>query len=174
MTLDSLTFYVAELTLEQEGPNERLWRSPENCITKLTLLPGAAPRGFDLADLGSCAKFCSEEIGGTPMAMHVTTAGGCEVLYWLAKFWPEGSTGRFYAATIMVPFPDALFRIDIAANEHGTTGIRESTVLAIGPQIPGTPEWDDERFDTFFPAHPLSLVRSRLKEVLLTMALRSG
>ena len=169
MTIDSLRFSVAGLTLEKDDQYERLWRSPGNCATKLQFLPQAPPWTFDLSDAAGCTAFCQEEIGGAPLSMRVSTAGDCEVLYWLAKFWPDGSTGRFYVATLWTPFSDALARIDIAANEHGTTGVRESTVLSIGLQKPGMPaSSDDEFYDSYFPAHPLTLVRTRLTEILDT------
>ena len=139
-------------------------------MTKLQLIPHAPPWTFDLRNEAECAAFCKEEIGGTPLSLSVGTAGGCEVLHWLAKFWPEGSTGRFYVATLWMPFSDALVRIDIAANEHGTTGVRESTVVSVASLKPGSPASpDDEFYDPYFPAHPLTLVRARLREVLETL-----
>jgi hypothetical protein len=144
-------------------------------VTKLQLVPHAPPWTFDLRDAAGCAAFCAEEIGGAPLSMSVGTAGGCEVLHWLVKFWPEGSTGRFYAATLWMPFSDALVRIDIAANESGTTGVRESTVLSIASLEPGSPASpDDEFYDGAFPTHPLTLVRARLIVVLDTLECTSG
>ena len=82
---------------------------------------------------------------------------------------------RHDVATVWLPFSNALARIDIAANEHGTTGVRESTVLALGLQTPGMPaSSDDEFYDRDFPAHPLTLVRARLKVVLDTIECTSG
>lgn len=170
MTIDSLRFNVAGLTLEKDGQYERQWRSPGNCVVTLQLSPQAPSWTFDLSDDAGCAAFCEQEIGGAPLFMKVSTAGGREVLYWLVKFWPQGSTGRFYVATIWLPFPDALVRIDIAANEHGTTGVRESTVLSLAVQEPGMPaSCDDEFYDRYFPAHPLTLVRATLTEILDTI-----
>lgn len=153
----------------------RQWRSPKSCLTLLRLFPGVPPWTFDLTDAKACQEFCGKEIGGEPMLCSVTSAGGLEVLYWLANFWREGARGRFYAATICIPLADVLFRIDIGATEHGTTGLRESTVLAItalNPELPTA--WSDEFYDAYFSDHPLSLVRARLWEILSTLSLADG
>lgn len=94
-------------------------------------------------------------------------------------------TGMTYLGSLTIPFRDCSFVIKWQCPEHGVTGIRDASVFAIvAPpidEITGEPEgWaedpydsktrtaaprtraDDPEWDSNFPSHPLSRLRSYL------------
>jgi hypothetical protein len=101
---------------------------------------------------------------------------------------PQDPTGMTYLAAVTIPFRDCSFVLKWQCPEHNPTGLRDSTVFAIispsfdddrnpvgWAQDPYDPSHrarglrnrsDDPEWDTRFPTHPLSRVRSYLTPML--------
>jgi hypothetical protein len=85
-------------------------------------------------------------------------------------------SGMVYSGSFTIPFRDFSFVVKAQCQEHGMTGIREAILLdrqlkagsvfwdASGPII-GDWNPDDEGFDSEFPEHPLTRLRSILRNV---------
>lgn len=138
----------------------------------------------------------SSDAGGALLSLEVTTVAGAEALRGLFKYrspFPD-SAGMYYAGVLWLPFEECLYQLNLEAVETETTGVREAAVMMImgdawpRPQqdeipIINSPEEleallastpasklpsDDEQYDSTFPGHPLSLVRTRLAEICRT------
>lgn len=102
---------------------------------------------------------------------------------------PQQSKGVVYVGSITIPFAEHSYVIKVQAAEVGVTGMRDSAIsmklvnngeIEIGengfigwfadPYEPGVSagllmnKSEDEKYDTQFPNHPLSLVRNMLRQ----------
>jgi hypothetical protein len=139
------------------------------------------------------------EAGGVVLSLDVTTVAGAEALRGVFKYRSPipDTLGMYYAAILWLPFQECLYQLNVEAVEGGTTGIREVAVKVIvgdawpmpqQEEIPiinneeelqalhrsarvRTLPSDDDQYDRVFPHHPLSLVRSRLAEIIATAKL---
>ena len=125
--------------------------------------------------------------GGGLIDCQVKTYDGVQCLQRIEKnqqrVGPESDAvqGMTYSGSLIVPRRDFSYVVMIHCREDGTTGVRESTLLATcgheermrhiqrmitktgpGPMDEGF-EWDKEQYDVQFPDHPLSRVRRQLR-----------
>ena len=121
----------------------------------------------------------------------MTKVNGINALEMIVKH-PMKPMGMAYNGSIMMPFKKYNFLIGMRAVELGFTGMREAAVMDKWMKENGAPEsgkdgklkgWaqdpylkhykkgtlmnyaEQEGFDKDFPNHPLSFIRSKLKEV---------
>lgn len=100
-----------------------------------------------------------------------------------------GRPGQGFIGSLTVPRQACSAVVKVQAAEGATTGMREATVMAeVGPaayfrphpyaagRIGGLPfhVGDDERWDTRFPDHPLTLVRAALRRIEPTVTFDDG
>ena len=145
-----------------------------------------------------CGRECVAQ-GGVMLSLDPVAAAGAEALRGLFKYRAPvpDSLGMYYVGILWVPFQSCCFRVSAEAVEQGTTGDRETAVASLlgdawpGPRDEPTRDEargqepietlravpvrvlpsDDEEFDTGFPDHPLTLVRSTLAHILSTAKL---
>ena len=140
-----------------------------------------------------------EEMNGALLEMKVVTVAGAEALMGLFKYRSpqQGSLGMAFVGILWLPFEDCRFQVNVEGVEIGATGYREAAVMVLeGDRWPMEPQAeipivesqeqldelyrkarlkrlpsDDEKYDSGFPQHPLSLVRSHLARVIATAKL---
>lgn len=198
-SMESLTFDVAECTLGESSENHRFWMSAAGVAHLMRFRAVPVDWQFDLTMPDAAAAFYRQQCidnRGVMLSMEVVKAMGLEVLSGLFKYrapTPD-SLAMYYVGILWIPFGDCNYQINIEAQEVGTTGIREATVMALeGDKWPipdaepimlaegeslfermrATPlrviPSDSAAYDAMFPSHPLSLVRARLREVAGTL-----
>lgn len=141
----------------------------------------------------------SGEAGGVVLSLDVTTVAGAQALRGVFKYRSPvpNSLGMYYAGILWLPFQECLYQLNVEAVEGGTTGVREAAVMVIVGDAWPMPQQeeipiitteeelqalyrsarvrklpsDDEQYDRGFPHHPLSLVRSRIAEIIATAQL---
>lgn len=198
VSINSLTFGLSGCQLQEQSTNHRVWLNSAQVAHRIQFEPGLPDWPFDLTDLTRATEFYrqqSAELRGVMLSLEVTTAAaGAEVLRGLFKY-RASSVRMYYVGILWLPFQEGLFQINVEAMETGITGLRECFVLVSEPGLlaatiasantpsvvlsteelaasppPESPS-DDERWDNFFPDHPLTKVRRRITEVLATLEL---
>ena len=204
ITIDSISFDLTNCELKKADQNQRAWLSSQTVAHLLRFRPTPPSWSFDLSNPQAAKDFyrqqCDENSGAMLFA-EVLPVSGFETLCGVFKYRAPvpNSLAMLYVGILWLPFADCNFQINVEAMEQGTTGLRETGVRLMEPQI-----WDDppdaptvvvasaeemfsrmraarvkelpsdaERFDVKFPDHPLSLVRYRLREIMHTLKLNT-
>ncbi len=91
-----------------------------------------------------------------------------------------------YVGSLTIPFRDFSFVIKVQSEEHGITGMRETSLLTrrvvAGEELSfengrmKLPDWnpDEEQFDAEFRMHPLSRVRRVLRDATNFLAIEAA
>ncbi|MEP0265887.1 hypothetical protein [Dokdonia sp.] len=104
--------------------------------------------------------------------------------------FPQQPVGMAYLSSLIIPFENYSYVIKVQATEVGISGMRDNTIAMIllnqgkittgdqgyegwtsDPYNPGIKEGvlmnisEEEQYDTDFPNHPLSLLRSSLRQI---------
>jgi hypothetical protein len=146
VSVDSLTFDLADCELVQQGDTERIWVSADHVAHRLKFDPGVIYWPFDLTDLDTARAFYRRECEqnrGVMLEMDLVTAAGVEGLAGVFKYRSPipGSLGMAYVGILWLPFRDCRFQVNVEAVEQGTTGMREATVMVIeGDKWPMEPQ----------------------------------
>lgn len=198
LTAESLRFDLADFELREDGVMRRGWINPDGVGQSVQFGSGAIDWPFDLTRLDEAREFYRGQCqanGGAMLAAEVVPIAGFEALGGVFKYRsPEPSSlAMYYVAILWLPFRECWFQVNIEALERGATGVREALVMMLHPEswpeaqgeptmLPAGVDFatharrtpvrplpsDEPRHDEKFPAHPLSLVRRRLGEVIAT------
>lgn len=142
-------------------------------------------------------KLIVEQTNGGLMRCEVTDLQGYTAVEVLMK-QPDEPKGMIYKASLVLPFRDCSFVINVQAVEPGITGLREAITLnqwmqleaqkdktgnelmegyAADPYDPNFKEGtlmnyaDQATFDNDFPDHPLTLVRAKIAAIKASIQL---
>jgi len=197
LPLEKVSFDTAGLELEGDRDNIRVWRDRFGDAVLLYFFPVPPDIEVDPHSLVDLREFYRARCaGGSSVIIEVETicADECNAIRTIVKS-PQEPSGMAYVGSIILPFRDFSYVVKVQCEEHGTTGVRDAVVfdrmLASGEvkitqagrlegwmQDPYDPEWvgrlarnraEDERFDEEFPDHPLSRVRSVLRQAQGTL-----
>ncbi|MDE1887917.1 MAG: hypothetical protein KGI32_07255 [Gammaproteobacteria bacterium] len=202
--ISQIKFDTAGLELKQDDANCRFWVAPGPTLVQQTLI---MPTDFS-CDLRNPAGFREElqkqaqSMGSALIQCDFFEVQGLSVARVINKFWsspaPEDpNLGKDYNSSLIFPLAEGCFYIRVAAQEQGTTGVRESmvtmllhkqgklelsqasrpagngdglgTILKKQALVPSPS--DDERYDVDFPEHPLTRVRRLLKHISGTLTI---
>lgn len=171
----------------------RVWYTPE----KDQLILYCTPPPELPTDADSVGSFCEqvatkisritgEEFSGYFFNQCIVTVDECPAIH----FMTSNPADRFYSGTLIIPFQEITFNLQLQCRELGITGIRETALAQIltakgeiswEPLYPdaeveegegqkmqavGDFDPDDEKYDADFPDHPLSRLRRRFPEIV--------
>ncbi|WP_340382354.1 hypothetical protein U5640_36475 [Streptomyces sp. SS7] len=127
--------------------------------------------------------------GGGLVEAVPATVGGLPAVCQLVKVPLGGRSGQAFVGSLTVPRAACSAVVKVQAAEEGTTGLRESMIMAevgldayfrahpyVDGEVGGLPSHvaDDEEWDARFPGHPLTLVRATLRRIAPTVTLDDG
>lgn len=177
-----------------EVPREegvRLWQARSGAVLTLRVVSSAIPPAGDIEGLRRHARQIATKFGGGVVEAELADSpyGPCRRLIYKRL----RDTGFVFIGMLWMPVNDHWLVWIVGDCESGTTGVREATITAemfddgrltveqyqrIWAADPYEPSLlvadqrvlrnisDDEQFDARFPRHPLSCVRTVLRELL--------
>ena len=192
--LDAVTFDATKLTLQGDQGNSRSWLSAAgDMVTLYDLSKPADFRAIpaDLETIRSKSRKQAAQYGGAIVEVELCEIGGMAAVREILKV-PQKPTGMGYLGSFMLPCSDSAYLLAVACPERGLTGMRDTAIFAklmqsgevkfeegneqptnwmrdpydaaiVGP--PARNRADDEAYDVLFPEHPLSRVRSLLRQI---------
>jgi hypothetical protein len=199
-TLDDVSFDSASLQYIGDRDGCRVWLTPTQDPVSLYLFaipPDIAADTSQLAALRAFYRSHHASVGAVLISLETIRIDTCLVVSLITKI-PQQPSGMTYIGSVTIPFRDCSFVVKAEAREHGTTGIRDTLVademmqagvvsidveaglirgwtkdpydstLCDGP-YPNLSE--AEAYDARFPSHPLSRVRSLLKQITQSLQL---
>jgi hypothetical protein len=131
-SLNSIAFDTADLDFQGEHDGVLIWYTTEG--DGIGLFHFSIPPDIEV-DLGSIDRVRSYyrtsaiSHGAAIIEVDVLQIGGCQSIRQIFKV-PQQPTGMTYMGSITLPFRDFSYVVKIQCMERGTTGIRDSTVLA--------------------------------------------
>jgi hypothetical protein len=189
-----MTFDTTNLTLQGDRDNTRVWMSAAGDMVTLYDLSKPADFRAIAADLDFIrgkSRQQAAQYGGAIVEVELCEIGGRAAVREILKI-PQKPTGMGYMGSFMLPFPGSAYFIVMACPERGITGVRDTAIFTklmqsgevkfpgddaqpthwmqdpYDPSITGPParnRADDESYDSLFPDHPLSRVRSLLRQI---------
>ena len=201
-TIDSFRWDSSGWTFRGQNDKQREWENGAGDLV-IQRFVRQVPTGIplDWRDAESLRRYLATRRPPTLSTVSIDVirfptgvAGG---QYVNKEFMPEPSHGFLYTGIVTMPFRDFFCNFLFLAPEHGTTGFRESVLMATGKvsvpeqkEIPviqneqeleamyrkaraGAPQvtaCDNEEFDAIFPKHPLSRLRGYLKSFRESLA----
>lgn len=194
-SLDSVTFDDTGLQAQGEQNGVRIWHTPAGDGVGLYFFNLPPNIEADISDLDAVRAFYRDSVTAAGLGLiEVETfqTDGCAAVRTIFKA-PQQSSGMTYIGSLTLPFRDFSYVVKVQCAEHGVTGTREAVILntlmasgqitlngSVDGKIPGwmqdpyDPKADapllrnlaeDEQYDAQFPEHPLSRVRSVLRQV---------
>ncbi|HAH64652.1 MAG TPA: hypothetical protein DCL72_04065 [Rhizobiales bacterium] len=199
-SLDSISFDAHDFQLAGEQGSARIWQTPAGEVIFMQYF-GRAPdiqsSLQSLTDLRQEWRNLAAKSSGAIVEVETRTIDGCEALHAILKM-PQQPTGMAYLGSIIVPFRDFSYQVNVAAREQGVTGLRDTAVFAKWMQQ-GEVAWDEgtskpkgwmhdpydpsietpltwnqseaEIYDAEFPDHPLSRLRALMAHIEATLKL---
>jgi hypothetical protein len=131
-TLNSIAFDTSGFDFEGEHNGALIWYTPEG--DGIGLFHFSMPPDIAV-DLGSIDRVrgyyrtLAMNHGAAIVEVDVLPLAGCQSVRQVGKV-PQQPTGMTYMGSITLPFRDFSYVIKIQCMETGTTGVRDSTVLA--------------------------------------------
>lgn len=192
--LDAITFDAANLVLEGDRQNARLWKTAAG--DTVTLYDLHKPGDFraveaDLVSIRARSRRQAAQYGGAIVEVELCELDGTPAVREILKV-PQKPTGMGYLGSFTIPRRASVYLLAVACLERGVTGMRDTAIFAklmqsgevqlkaggsqpsnwmrdpYDPSITGPParnRADDEAYDSLFPDHPLSQVRSLLRQI---------
>lgn len=145
VSIDSLTFDLAECSLQEQSGDHKLWVSSTGVGHRLQFDLGPIDWPFDLTDSTAGAEYYRrqcEELGGAMLSLEVTLIAGVEALRGLFKYRAPNCIAMYYVGILWLPFQECRFQINVEAIETGLTGAREVFVYITEPELRPTPPSD--------------------------------
>jgi hypothetical protein len=197
-SLDSVTFDVSGLTLQGDREGVRVWHTPAGDGIGLYYFPIPPDIEADLRSVSAIRAFyraLAMQSGAAIIEVDILQVNGCSAVRQIIKV-PQQPHGMTYLGSITLPFRNFSYVIKIQCEEHGTTGIRDSVILAQkratgevtldvdkhalrgwmrDPYDPSIVDVfarnlsEADEYDKHFPDHPLSRLRPVLKHVQATL-----
>jgi hypothetical protein len=198
MTIRSLSFDTTGWETIN-ATNEMIeWTDHDEDVLTLSLLPGLAELPEQDTWRKQCREFLEECGAGlvSAEAMPIGKISAVELICKAEKLPGYSYTGIMILAVRNLWTGNFGYRINVASQERGTTGVREATVTALlfqsgqmsiddykmmwfqdsyDPTYRGTilrSLSDDEKYDSYFPDHPLSKIRRTLSGIKSSMTIR--
>lgn len=198
MTMDSIKFNTEGWQSVQLTDDRQSWQnnSREEISLHCNQNPPDLPCPLSyLAGLRNYYRLCADRSGAGLVSCDPIAIKGISCLKVICKV-PQQPSGMAYVGTIVMPFSQGSYTIKVQSQERGITGQRESFILdkMMSKGLVGVDErsgkltnWEKdpydphihtrvmvnpseaERYDSAFPAHPLSRVRRILTGILMSM-----
>ncbi len=198
-SLDSISFHITALEFEGDREGARVWRTDSGDIVELHYfpLPPDIPSLTSIHELRDRYREMAVSAGHGIIEVDTLTIDDCVAVRTIFKV-PQEPTGMGYIGGITLPFRDFSFVVRMMCPEHGMTGVRDSVVgelmmragqvkIDLDDEDVGIKGWwqdpydpnqsgpliknisENEEYDKEFPDHPLSRLRSILKQVRDTL-----
>ncbi len=166
-----------------------VWFNPVPDLLILEFSPHPIELPADTTDMAGMRAFIEQMVqlnGGAVVAVEHLRYKTIDIVKSIFKYRQTASTrrsadGTVYASLYIIPFAECHYLLKIQCNEYGTPGMREAIVTAqttaIASQKLAAPMQtssylsDDEQYDSAFPLHPLSRLRSYLRQIEETLKL---
>lgn len=183
-SLESLRLPSTEWELDCKDDSSISWMAPEKVAVRVIGLAGRSPVPEDLSGATKHYEIESKENGGTLIEAEFVSTKAGEVLRSVHKYRsPENPLSAYIVGIILLTWNKFHIRIHTEASELGSTGGREAGVALLNADQPqdqveyeevtaeqlfdklraggiATSPSDDAKWDSTFPEHPLSRVRS--------------
>jgi hypothetical protein len=184
LSFDDLELQLAGWSKADPSSDPRRWTNSAGDQLLLEFFPVPPDLPAPLDDLTPLRGLYREMLGGEGGIVEVEsfTLAGTRAVRAIFKI-PQNPAGMTYAGVVTIPFRDCSFVLKWDCPEYGPTGIRDSAVFASFDlpfdEATGHPTgWaedpyepshqavglrnrsDDEEWDSTFPSHPLSRLRS--------------
>jgi hypothetical protein len=190
-SIRSIDFNLTGWDLIEESEENICWSNSMSDILLLSFFAFPLNIPVELKDLTSIQSFHRDLVGrvrGGLISVDLLTVGEMDVIKTTFKI-PQQPFGMTYLGSLIFLFPDFNYIIKVQCEEHGMTGIRDTTVfmrllnesnLESGLDEEFMKGWaqdpydktytgsalrtlaDDEKYDAQFPLHPLSRLRRYL------------
>jgi hypothetical protein len=199
-SLDSVTFDASGFGFHEESDGERVWATPAG--DRVGFRYSALKPDID-ADVRSVdairhvARSKAAAVGAAIIEVNITTLDGCLALRQIFKF-PQQPHGMTYLGSLHLPFRDFNFMVKVQCHEWGLTGVRDSVILneawadgRVPSDAGGLHGWmhdpydpalnngfhynlsEASEYDSRFPTHPLTRLRSVLGHLEQTIQVTS-
>lgn len=194
---ESLRFDIRGLRMTNTGSALREWSTAIGDTIGVHFVDGVPDIAADVGDVAALRRYYRERAVADGMGLvelDTVRVAGVAAVRVVMKV-PQQPAGMSYVASLILPFRDFCFAVDVLCVERGTTGMRESVVLnhalASGEVTPsehgdmlgwardpyGHPGrsavlWnlsDARTHDARFPDHALSRARSLLDRIEATL-----
>jgi hypothetical protein len=182
----------AQWTLEQAEETVAIFTNSVGDALSINYFPKVPDIAADLSDVRALRSFYRTAAESNDVAMlevDPTQIAGLPAVRTIlkARLQPRGFA---FIGSYTLPFADRSYVLKVQSDERGITGVREAAVLAmetmeieVDEQTGKMVGWeqdpydssyrapflrnraDDEKYDVTFPDHPLSKVRSYLREL---------
>jgi hypothetical protein len=164
LTLDAVTFETAGYCYQGEENHQRTWLTSDGDV--LTLLhfakrpdlPAAARNFFTLLNFYE-RTLCSDTV--RLVRFDLVEVDYVRAIWTIIKVLPPPH-GAIYLGSLTFPFAEFSYVLKLQCEERGITGLRETAVFVKAMNEGKSPEEfdpEDERYEKFFPDHPLSRLR---------------
>jgi hypothetical protein len=200
--LDLVTFDDVGFESQGDRDNSRTWHTREGDFIGLFYYDLPPDIAADLDSVSAVRDFYRAQV--TPGGLGVVEIDtlkldDCLAVRTIFKA-PQKPSGMVYVGAFTLPFRDFSYVVRAQCNEHGMTGVRDSTVFQSMMQS-GEVEMDearhvrgwsqdpydasasaqlmrnrseDEKYDEQFPDHPLSRLRRILAQIEKSLRISSG
>lgn len=198
-SLNSVTLDVSGLRFHEQSDGERVWATPAGDRVGLYYFPLKPDIDADLKSVDAIRQVLRSRVaaaGSAIIEVEITTVDGCVALRQIIKV-PQEPHGMVYVGSLILPFRDFSLMVKVQCHEWGTTGIREAVVLdearadgRVGSDTDPLHGWardpydpalknghynlsEAPEYDSRFPTHPLTQLRSVLAHLQQTMHVTS-
>ena len=177
-SLGSVSFDASTLKFQEQTPERKVWFTRDGDSIALYHFPKSPdiPRG--LTSVAQLREHYLRVMQGTParlVSVEIVVFAKCRSIQLIIKS-PQQPSGMAYVGSLTIPFRNFSFVVKAQCMEHGITGIREAVLferkhksgsieIDASGRIVGDWSPDNERYDSEFPTHPLSRLRSILQNV---------
>ncbi|WP_196891463.1 hypothetical protein [Aureivirga marina] len=190
--IDTISFPTFEFTSENNQPDYKSWLSEDNPMRLSINFFEMQPDIPTINDVQELRNFYREQIieaNGGIIEVEIVDLKGFKAIKTIFKF-PMEPSGIMYLGSYTIPFKRYSFVIKIQANEAGITGMRDATIMnnLLAENKTSNDEFipknwlndpydknckkgtmmnlsEDQKYDSDFPNHPLSLTRKMLKKI---------
>jgi hypothetical protein len=192
--LDGIAFDTTGLALQGDQQNTRTWTTAAGdqvVLYDLPPQPDCRPVAAALDNIRAKSRAQAAKYAGAIVEVELCAIAGFPGIREILKI-PRKPTGMMYVGSLMLPLPDGAYFLTAACFERGITGMRDAMIFAklmqsgeiqlpegeaqpagwmcdpYDPTIAGPPartRADDEAYDEIFPDHPLSHVRTLLRQI---------
>ena len=183
-SIHSISFDLTACVLTEEDENRRAWISSSHVAHTVQFRAEAIEWPFDPLNLEDARRFYREqsaENGGEMISFASIRVLDRDTFYGFFKYrHPSIDLAMSYLGVLWLTLDNCWYQINVEAFEHGTAGVREAVVMTMGEgqwhnsqpsdTVQVQPS-DDERYDSLFVEHPLSHVRTRLKEIISSVSI---
>jgi len=169
---------------EQESGRVRVWFTPDGDKLSLHFFPLVPDLPQDAESADQIKLFYQSMLGDSGAKVvetSIISIDECAAVQVIISM-PQQPSGRFYIASVTLPFRDFSYVLKVQCAEHGTTGIKEAILgqrsmeegkTSISDGKIEVLDWnpDSEEYDTEFPNHPIARARLVLGQVQQSVTL---